>query len=221
MKIFLYFRHLGLFANHLACGKFPPDALCRSTVTLMHRRPLLVALSHTLLAASLGACTGPASIPPPPPPATEAPLFATDEEALEAATAAYAEFLAVSGQILREGGSNPERLKPLVSDEVYESEAEGFRTLATQNWAAVGNSELLRLVLQQHVSGEPGDAEVIAYACVSVAESDIVNAEGISQADPERPITVEFEVVFTSTDAGALMVERKVIWNGVSPCLQL
>jgi hypothetical protein len=119
VKIFLHFRHLGLFANHLACGKFPPDALCRSTVTLMHRRPLLVALSLTLLAASLGACTWPASIPPPPPPATEAPLFATDEEALEAATAAYAEFLAVSGQILREGGSDPERLKPLVSDEVY------------------------------------------------------------------------------------------------------
>jgi hypothetical protein len=220
VKIFLYFRHLGLFANHLACGKFPPDALCRSTVTLMHRRPLLVALSLTLLAASPGACTGPASIPPPPPPAVEAPLFATDEEALEAATAAYAEFLAVSGQILRDGGSDPERLKPLVSDEVYESEAEGFRTFVMNGYSARGNATLESVALQQHNASNDGFSEIQIFACVSLEDVDVLDATGQSVVNPDRTSRLEYEALFISTRDEALILERESVWDGGGICGQ-
>jgi len=124
----------------------------------------------------------------------------------------------VSGEILRDGGTEPERLRPLVSEEVYETEAEGFATLASNGWVALGGSELVTFSLQQHNPGEPGVAEVVGYACVSVANSDIVDSGGESKVDPARPLNIDFEIVFISTKEGVLVVDRKDVWNGGSAC---
>ena len=53
----------------------------------------------------------------PPPEATAAPIFASDEEALAAATAAYAAYLAMSDQILKDGGKDPDRNWISLSDD--------------------------------------------------------------------------------------------------------
>ncbi len=60
----------------------------------------LVALAVLLLSG----CLPPQTTVTPTPEATAAPVFASDEEALAAATAAYAAYLAMSDQIFAEGG---------------------------------------------------------------------------------------------------------------------
>ena len=202
----------------LVCGEFARDARSRSTVARMPRRLALAAAPLVLLVASLGACAESVRIPPAEPSSATQPLFATDEEALEAATAAYEEFLQVSGQILREGGADPERLRPLVSDAVYQSVAEGFATLDENGWRAIGNSMLLGVELQQHQVGPPGEAELVTYVCVSVADNDIVNSYGQSQAAQDRLTEVSFEVVFLSTVEGNLIIDRKIAWNEAIAC---
>jgi len=184
----------------------------------MPRRRALVALPLVLLVASLAACTESTRIPPAEPPSATQPLFASDEEALAAATAAYEEFLSVSGRILRDGGSKPERLKPFVSKDVYTSEAEGFATLASNGWRATGDSVLVETQLQQHQSGPPGVAEVIAYVCVSVEGNDIVDRAGTSQVAADRSVELTFEIVYMSNDEGDLLLERKTLWSEGSSC---
>jgi hypothetical protein len=184
----------------------------------MIRRLALVALPLALLAGALSACTESTRIPPAEPTAEVAPLFATDEEALEAATAAYEEFLRVSSQILQDGGADPDRLRPLVSDEVYASEAEGFAALSQNDWKLTGSTELTGMLLQQHMQGPPGSAQVIAYACVTVAGTDVVDSMGVSQVEPDRVTDLQFEVVFASTDESSLLIERKTLWDEEVTC---
>lgn len=188
------------------------------TVTCMPRRHALAVVPLIVLVATLVGCSGETRIPPPEPSSAVEPLFSSDEEALEAATEAYEEFLLVSGQILRDGGQSPERLIPLVSDDVYDSEAEGFALLADNNWRAIGESVLAGVELQQHIPGPAGFAEVIAYVCVSVAGNDIVDAEGISQVAPDRETNVSFEIVFASTPTGSLLIDRKTTWAESAAC---
>lgn len=191
------------------------------TVALMSRRLALVALPLALVVGGLSACTQPASIPPAEPGPTAAPLFASDDEALEAATAAYAEFLRVSGEILRDGGADPERLRPLVSDEVYETEAEGFARLRQNAWRSVGQSEAVGVVLQQHLAGDSANTEVIVYVCVDLTGTDVVDSVGQSVVDPARPLELAFEVVFEAKESGSLVIAEKSVWEEPSTCSQL
>ena len=188
------------------------------TVACMSRRHPLAVVPLVVLVAALVGCSGATRIPPPEPSSAVEPLFASDEEALEAATQAYEEFLRVSGQILRDGGKNPERLRPLVSEDVYESEAEGFALLEENGWRSVGESALIGTELQQHINGPAGIAEVVAYVCVSVDGNDIVNSEGVSQVSADRATEVSFEIVFASMPSGILLIDRKTTWAETAAC---
>jgi hypothetical protein len=219
VKIFLYFRHLGLFANHLACGKFPPDALCRPTVTLMHRRPILVALSLTLLAASLGACAGPARIPAPPPPAAEVPLFATDEEALEAATAAYAEYLIASGALAQEPAASPVNIAPLVTAEYLEDFSRSLSSIREAGLKTEGSTTVVNTQLQQHFEDLTGTTVVI-YVCLDVSGVRAFDDAGLDQTPADRALLVGLEVgLFSPSELrGELLVASSQAWEVGALC---
>lgn len=183
----------------------------------MPRRPH--ALLAPLLVLALVGCTPTTVIPPAGPPSEEVPLFASDEEALAAATEAYEEFLAVSSQILQDGGRDPERLVPLVADGVYQTELEGFTEFQANGWRAIGESELVEADLQQHVSGGSSSTQVVMYACVGLAGTDVVSADsGESVVAPDRPETLAFEVAFESTPQGSLVIVDERLWSGAELC---
>jgi len=183
----------------------------------MLRRSALFALAISLV-VPLTACAESTRIPEAEPSPSVAPLFASDQEALAAATAAYEEFLRVSGEILRDGGAEPERLKPLVSDDVYSNEAEGFATLVANNWRATGHSKLIGSVLQQHTPGNVDQFEVVTYACVDVTDTDVVDEDGVSQIALNRQVLLAFEVVFSAVSRSELVIERKTLWDSEAAC---
>jgi hypothetical protein len=182
----------------------------------MHRRPLLVALSLTLLAASLGACAESASIPSPPPPAAEVPLFATDEEALEAATVAYTEFLAVLDQLLQ-GLDNPiGELSDHSTGEALAEAEESVRIFFEEGLRITGPRVLSNVALQR-VEAEKAGAEVALYACEDVTGVDLLGPDGLSQVELNRPSVTPFQVVVTFTTEGARVHQRE-IWGGEGVC---
>ena len=77
-------------------------------------RVTFAALAAVLL---LSGCvpTSPTVTPGPLPSST--PIFATEDDALAAATAAYAAYVKISDQIFMEGGANPDRLKSVATGE--------------------------------------------------------------------------------------------------------
>lgn len=184
----------------------------------MPRRPH--ALVAPLLVLAMVGCTPTTVIPPASPPSAEAPLFASDEEALAAATAAYEEFLAVSSQILQDGGREPERLIPLVSEEIYQTELEGFNEFQVNGWRAVGESELIEADLQQHIPGGSSNTQVVIYSCIGLAGTDVVSADsGESVIASDRPEVLAFEVAFESNPEGSLVIVEERLWSEAEICV--
>lgn len=181
-------------------------------VSGMRRTPRLVAPA-LLAALVLTGClpSGPAATPPPTPDAE--PVFASDEEALAAAEEAYSKYLATVDTILADGGSSPERLKPLVAGEIYELELGGFETFVANGWRGTGSTGF-EMSLQQY-----SDLEVLAYACEDISATDVLDQEGRSVVPADRPVHYAFEVGFVVV-AGALILETKEPWDGGGVCIQ-
>lgn len=186
----------------------------------MPRRPHTAAAGLLIfaLAATLAGCSDTTRIPDPTPEATADPLFATDEEALAAAVEVYERYLAVSDEILRESGKDPERLEPLVSPEFYAVELGGYQQAEAGGYRLVGSSKVTASELQQRAPGTAaGTEEVVTYICVSREDSDVVDSSGESIVVADAPIETGFEVVttFTSDDA---VIESKTVWDGLESC---
>lgn len=180
----------------------------------MPRRPH--ALVAPLLVLALVGCAPTTVIPPAGPPSEEAPLFASDEEALAAATEAYEEFLAVSSQILQDGGDDPERARTYLSDSVFAEELAGYEQFSESGFRLIGQSRITNSVLQQWSQYET-KAEIIAYYCVSLEGTDVVNGSGDSIVTADRPEQSVFEIVLTGSRSD-LVIESKRVWSDESIC---
>lgn len=156
-------------------------------------------------------------MPSAPPAAEGEALFASDEEALAAAEAAYAQYLTVSNRILEDGGVGEEALEPLVSDAVFEDEANGFEYRRENGLRSVGGTELIGSKLQQVIS-DTESTEVVAFYCMSYESVDVLDANGQSVVPDDRaPVaTYEATVKFTGTSEWVLMTNE--FWEEQNLC---
>lgn len=174
------------------------------------RRTARLPLPLLLTALLLAGCTDPTPMPTPPPTPSETPVFASDEEALAAAEEAYAEYISTVDAILADGGANPERLAPLVSDEVFARESAGFKSYVDHGWHAVGQTSF-HLVLQQF-----DNAELTAYVCENISDTDVLDSSGQSIVQEDRSTRFAFEVRYA---LGAdLILTAKDPWTGGGVC---
>jgi hypothetical protein len=138
-----------------------------------------LSLATLAVAVLLSGCVpqGP-EVTPPPVPSTE-PVFASDEEALAAATDAYKAYLAMSDLIAQEGGKDPERIAPFVTAEWLEKEMEGNSELLKSGRKLVGNFEVVQTRLQQLYEAESAQLTVTIYACLSPNEARVIDSSGV------------------------------------------
>ena len=176
----------------------------------MRVKPLLLI---PIVAVALVACSTQAT---PKPESTQAasekPLFATDEEALAAAQAAYANYLEVSDQIARDGGANPERLKGLISNELYYSQLETYSTAASNGLKAVGNSTFNRFELQKRNSNT-----LTNYVCLDVSNIRVVDGTNSDRTPEDRPNILPLELTW-SEESGVLVLQTSDVWSGTNFC---
>ena len=154
-------------------------------------------------------------------PTPAAPVFASDEEALAAATEAYANYVKVSDEILMDGGAAPERIDDYTSDAMAESEKEGFADAMTRNIRSTGGSTFYNLTIQSFSSEPEADGPIVtAYVCSDVSKVDVLNSDGVSIVAPDRPDTTPFEVGFDLAPTGAsrLVVASSDVWRGAGVC---
>jgi len=178
-------------------------------------RPISVlALLGGLLLVS--GCTPEVPLVTPPPSPSAEPAFATEEEALAAAEEAYAAYLAVSDQILMDGGADPERLLEVATREVFEIELEGYEFMASEGLVSTGGSRIHSVQLQQYSPSTP-ERLVAAYFCVDLSEVDVLDATGTSVVAESRRDKNQFEVVF-ALRVSRLVVAEKAMWDGDGVC---
>ncbi|MCU1558747.1 MAG: hypothetical protein JWN09_2742 [Microbacteriaceae bacterium] len=176
----------------------------------------LVALAAAL---ALSGCvpSGPLVTPAPEPSST--PIFATEDEALAAATAAYAAYVKMSDQIFMEGGANPERLGSVATGEQLKTNLEGFREAAKKRYRSTGGTAFDKVALQAlSVDSPKGAGIVVVYLCEDVTKVDVLDDQGVSVVSATRPNRSGYEATFnwSSTSPTRLLLASKEPWSDLN-----
>ena len=166
---------------------------------------------------ALTGCVEGDRIPTLPPTPTSTPIFASDEEALAAAEDAYAAYNEVSALIAMDGGADPERIAPFVTEDQLENELATYALYQEQQVHAEGRSTITRIELQQ-ASEMAGIADIAIYACLDVTAVRILDSAGRDVTPPDRPSLVALEVSFEGHSLDELRVASSDIWSDSSFC---
>lgn len=161
-------------------------------------------------------------IPPPPPKSSpsSSPVFASDEEALAAATKAYAAYLKVSDQIAQDGGVEPARIAEYVTSDWLPNEIADFDELAHSGRRQVGFTKFDGMKLQEVVQRSAKSASVRAYACLDLSEAKLEDASGKNVTPSDLDLRASFEVNFLSSapDPSVLVLAGSEPWSGTDIC---
>lgn len=134
--------------------------------------------------------------------------FASDDAARDAATAHYEAYLATSIAILQDGGDNPERLQPLVTDEVYANELLGFERAQSEGFRFEGAPELLDTTfIERTLDESTGVESVTITACISRETIEVVYDDGERVTIPGAAPRYARNIVIDFTANGPLFAE--------------
>jgi len=183
-------------------------------------RPAATLAAGLALVLLLAGCVPPDPIITPEPGPGATPVFASDEEALAAATDAYAKYLKVSDEITNDGGMGAERISSLVTPEQFLRELDGFKKLQVEGLRTQGSSTSAVKGLQRYVDSSSGTAEVVIYVCVDVSAVRILNGSGQDVTRAGRPDTIPLEVEFEVTQKipTEMTISRSEPWSGNDFC---
>jgi Na+-transporting methylmalonyl-CoA/oxaloacetate decarboxylase gamma subunit len=188
----------------------------------MRKYPRVSVLVLAALAVfALSGCFAAAPVEPPASSPSAAPVFASEEEALAAATEAYAAYLAVSDAVLGEGGAGPERVDEVARGSARDDALSSFESFAAKKFRSTGNTSFDRLILQGYSPGDTSPSEIVtAYVCVDISAVDVLDDTGASVVAPARPDFQAYEVAFGTKqeNAAALIVSRAEAWAGSGVC---
>ena len=180
------------------------------------------AICAIALLSALVSCATPAPPPEPSPTATTAaPVFATDADALAAATETYAAFSNASDDIFNDGGTDAGRITPVTSAEYSAALLKELDDIRAQGRRSIGRSNFDGVTLQQVDESALGGMNVLSvYLCADISATDVVDATGISVITGPRPSRTPFLVTFDwkNKEHNALVVSSQSVWNGDGVC---
>lgn len=182
----------------------------------MSRRRALTVLPLVLLVAALAACTESPRIPPPEPTSATQPLFATDEEALEAATEAYEEYLAVLDGLLQSPRVIDGDFDTVAAGEALELAEESVQQFLDDALSISGPRRLGSINLQQVIPAD-NSTEVLIYVCEDVSGVLLLDENGASLTTPDRPNYAVFEVAVSFDLERGRVIDRQ-FWSNESSC---
>lgn len=178
---------------------------------MQRRLRLLAALVATALTLA-GCVPGAEPAPTPSPTATATAVFASEEEALAAADRVFQDYIAAILTIAAESGSNPDRLSPLVTDELLADEIAGLASYRENGWTGAGTINA-SLSLQQ---ADLARGNVSAYVCLDYSQYDVLDTNGTSVVPASRPDKAEIVANFVWD--GRLRMSGQRAWDGGGVC---
>lgn len=184
----------------------------------MPRRLAIVAAPLLLAALLLGGCTPEPRIPAAEPQPTATPLFASDEEALAAATAAYEEYLAASATAAKTDPFDAAALEQVTTETFLDRELKALEEITSQGLRIEGLATLSETVLQQRYIDEAHREVVVMYGCLDASGTKLVDTNGVDRTPADRRTRVDLEIELVETDGNRLVVNRSDVWAGESFC---
>ena len=191
------------------------------TVACMSRRRALAVVPLVVIVAALVGCADATRIPPPEPSSAIEPLFASDEEALEAATEAYEQYLVASSSVTASADLSVEPIEDLVTAAYLDREIPALGAYSDGGFRSVGSTRLLSSELQQFFEDGSGQSTVIIYVCLDVSGIRLVDESGadVTPTDRANVVGLEVEMITGSDETGSLLlVNRSEQWAGAALC---
>lgn len=184
----------------------------------MRSAPPLAALALAVTVLLTGCVPEAPDIDPPPEPTSES-VFASDEEALAVATDAYKAYLAMSDLIAQEGGKDPERIAPFVTEEALSEQVGQFEPYRDRSLRVSGESSFDEMTLQQLTETPPSRAEIGVYLCLDVSGVKVIDESGSDVTPSNRINRIPLEVGFEMTNENPkLLMNRSETWHGTNFC---
>jgi len=186
-----------------------------------HRWSRLVALGGLACVLAVSGCVGaePAE-PSPSPTASPEPVFASEEEALAAATDVFSRYNTLADQIVADGGDRVDRLAPLVTEQYLKTEDEGYEQIRAQGLKGVGASSFDTFSMQNFDSSMSRGDILQAYVCSDVTHVRLVNRSGAdvtpSDRDNRLPLVVSF--LLSGDVTTPLLIDGSETWSGENFC---
>jgi len=185
----------------------------------MRKYPRVSLLALAALAAfALSGCFAATPVEPPAPTASATPVFASEKEALAAATEAYAAYLAVSDQVGNDGGSGVDRLATFLSVQYFDEQERSYLALQSEGLRTSGRTTFEPPILQS-VERIDRVAVISLYVCVDVTNVRIIDQAGADVTSAERPNRYPLVVELEATKADELRMTSSSPWTGESFCL--
>lgn len=172
----------------------------------------------TCTAVLLSGCASTPVVVPTSAPTSQEPVFASDEEALAAATEAYAAYLTMSDRIANEGGVEPGRISRLVSTSMLQTELDGFAEFVNRGARTVGSTEFTVFDVQSAAYSSVEATAIMLYVCEDVSGIEILDSSGASLVSPGRIPVTPFAASLALGSQGVLVVENRVVWVGENFC---
>lgn len=177
------------------------------------RRILALATAATLV-LGLAACASEPERPHRTSSPVHTPRFASDEEALAAATDAYAAYNKVSDDVSSEGGGSSKKLKMIVTPEQLARETASFDKLAASGKRSIGVSSFDTVSLVKYDS-EAEEVEV--YVCLDISATRLVDASNTDVTPVDRQDRLPLNVQFVLRN-GTLLLSASDVWSGDDFC---
>ncbi len=184
----------------------------------MHPRITLLA-AVAVSSVMISGCAATPSPEPSPSPSVS-PVFASEEEALAAATEAYAAYLETSDAILQQAGGDPSRIEEHVAAAYGDEERDTYARYRESGNRITGDSSFDSIRLQ-HASGTLSTGDSLSvYLCYDVTDVQLIDSAGIDITPPDRIDRVPLEVEFEVSDGAArgLLIARSDVWSGQNFC---
>lgn len=184
------------------------------------RRPRALRVTALLVVLALAGCA-PTPVPTPAThSATDAPVFASDDAALAAATKAYAAYLTASDSSGAVGSRTRLAYLALTTGDAHEEDLSAEQSFDERGWHKIGATSFDSMTIQSSTPNTKGVWEIRTYLCLDVTNSDVVDGSGRSVAHAGRPLRLPLEVSFIATRKGApdLYVSESRVWSGSDFC---
>ena len=172
----------------------------------------------TVTALALGGCVPSELDPTSSPEPTATPVFASEEEALAAATDAYAAYQAALDQAFADWNVGP--LGEVAADEALETSVSAVDKYESSGRRQVGTSTVdTTSLVNGDAALDPATNSTQMYACLDVGKVDVVDSSGISVVPVGRPLRYPILVSLTWSSNGRFVISDEEQWQGKNFCV--
>ena len=192
----------------------------RGSMRIVNHRLLAGCATALVATFALAGCVSAPTPTPSTSAATDAPVFASDEEALAAATEAYSAYLAAIDTVLAQGGGDTSKLADVASGEALVAETKTAEMYAERGYRSLGSTIFDSLKLQAIDGDGDGRTLVSTYLCSDVSAVDVLDLTGASIVPSDRVDRFPLQITFKNSEVNStrLLISSSETWTGSNFC---